>query len=430
MVEGPGCTRNGTKVQAAVGKKATSDVAPASPALPPQLAGSLAGLTLAEAFTVGKELFLIFTAFEDAPTHPHSETAADVGVRLHFGMNGSMRVRKAKAGDTQNKSSGWRQKSDPTLRLYFVTDGDASNYTVLEAWETTVSPVSARNARIKLTNLRSRDVCSTSFNAQDVFTAIRQSGNNLIIADALLNQNLMPGAGNIIKIESLHRSRVDPRRVVSSLTDGELRRVIRHTRKYSMDWLKTGRAGTKLVYNQTTCGTCNGVSVKMQKMGGSEANGSGQGHAFMSRVTFWCTVCQPLQVASGENRAQASAPGSANRTTTESNGQQAHCPQHGHTSLKLRRARNGNNGLRIFFTCTRKDCQYFLWADSTFSQCRCGKKTVLRVSKTERSGGRWFLCCASGDKSKGGSSSNGCGHFEWASDKQLGPLRCLLTPLL
>eukprot|EP00580_Thalassiosira_gravida_P011784 CAMPEP_0201629786 /NCGR_PEP_ID=MMETSP0493-20130528/4323_1 /ASSEMBLY_ACC=CAM_ASM_000838 /TAXON_ID=420259 /ORGANISM="Thalassiosira gravida, Strain GMp14c1" /LENGTH=373 /DNA_ID=CAMNT_0048100837 /DNA_START=63 /DNA_END=1185 /DNA_ORIENTATION=- len=291
----------------------TSNTTFAPPTLPHHLAGELAGQTLAEAFTVGKELFLIFTTPSDDDTPTDYEATA---LRLHFGMNGSLIARKVKSSNLQKKSSGvapWKQKNEPSLRLYLIDENQSwhggpsssssSNYVVVEAWDTTVQyPISGVNSRNKLMKLSSRDVCSVLFNAQDVFTSIREMGNNLIISDAILNQDIFPGVGNIIKIESLHLSKIDPRRIVSSLSDVELRRLIRHTRKFSMDWLKSGRAGPKLVYNQTSCGTCQGMTVKMQKIGGytsggaNNGNSSGKGHAFMSRVTFWCTVCQPMNV--------------------------------------------------------------------------------------------------------------------------------------
>ena len=462
MVEGPGATRNGRKVQLAVGKTVvdTPFVSEAlldslvPPTLPSRLVGELDRYTLEEAFTVGKELFLIFTdACIDTLGSNTEANSTSVALRLHFGMNGSLHARKVKSTNLDKKPSGvapWKQNNDPSLRLYLIdgrnqsgcTSNASNNYTVVEAWDTTVTfPVSATNSRDKFISHSSRDACSTLFNAQNVYTAIRQS-ENLIVSDALLNQDIFPGVGNIIKIESLHLSRIDPRRLVRSLSDVELRRLIRHARKYSMDWFKTGRAGTKLVYNQTTCGTCHGMTVKMQKIGGAGSDGdnnnTGKGHAFMSRVTFWCTVCQPLNVNEGNtttstaNAGHRNIMGNAANTAGVNRPGRGQCPQHGQRSMKLCRVRKGGqNTLRIFFTCKR-GCSYFEWADGSFSSCKCGKKAILRVSKTERSGGRWFLCCASGDKSnKGnGSNSNGCGHFEWAKDEQMAPLLSLLTPLL
>ena len=444
MVEGPGATRNGKKAQVAVGQRVIS-VPPSNdsnippPTQPQNLVGELSAThtILEEAFSIGKEVFLIFT----------SSMGTETALRLHFGMNGSLSARKVTNNNFQkNNVAPWKKDKEPSLRLYFGSCSDSlSNYVVVEAWETTVSyPVSATHARTKCMELISRDVCAELFNAQDMFTAIRESGNSLIISDALLNQDICPGVGNIIKIESLHRSKVDPRRRVSSLTDPELRRIIRHTRKFSMDWYKTGRAGKKLVYNQTICGTCQGMTVKMQKIGGesqsnvttiNNSNDPKKGHAFMSRVTFWCSSCQPnigsnvpLASLSKElsNQPIDNAVSTANNIPNKSQ-----CPQHWNTT-KLSRARKENaNHLRIFYSCKKKSCQHFAWADSHFPNCKCGKKTVLRVSKTERSGGQWFLCCASGDRSSSSSKGNGCGHFEWAKDDvHLTPIRSLLTPLL
>ena len=439
MVEGPGCTRNGRKVQLAVGKAFLDAPLAAPPTLPRHIivGGVLAAnrALLLEAFTVGKELFLIFTATDD-----------DIALRLHFGMNGSLSARKVKACDLQKQPSGiapWKQGKEPSLRLYFLdtsgghSPGSTSNnnsYVVVEAWDTTVNyPVSASKSRNKMIESTSRDVCSSLFNAQNVFTAIRELGNNMIISDALLNQDICPGVGNIIKIESLHRAMIDPRRIVSSLTDPELRRVIKHARIYSMDWLKSGRAGTKHVYNQTTCGTCRGTTVKMQKIGGvssadDNSNDRGKGHAFMSRVTFWCTVCQPSNTTAAKDT-NATFP---TKSPVEMFSRpQIQCPQHGTKSLKLSRVRKDSpNYLRLFLSCNSKGCQYFAWVDNEFPNCRCLKKAILRIAKTERSGGRWFMCCATGDKSMKGNSINGCGFFEWATDDHLAPFRSLLTPLL
>ncbi|KAL3781593.1 hypothetical protein HJC23_007113 [Cyclotella cryptica] len=448
MVEGPGATRNGRKLQVAVGKTVTvsydEPTNEKSTPLPLDVAHTLAGQLLEASFTVGKELFLIFKESNDGA---ESESA----LRLHFGMNGSLNVRRA--GNTSFGSPAWKQNQTPSLRLCFVGH-QSSHLTILEAWDTTVTfPVSVDTARNKLLKLSSKDACSALFNAQEVFASLREEGQSLSISDALLHQEIFPGVGNIIKIESLHRAQIDPRRKVSSLSDVELRRIVRHARKFSMDWLNTGRAGTKLVYNQTVCGTCQGMTVKMQKIGGgSDDSAPGKRNGLMSRVTFWCTSCQPMTIEDGvSNQSTLNFPTytadkeniphfSSTQGVLSSNPKSAaghmagtfvaQCPQHGQKSIKLCRARNSTkqNTLRIFFTCKYRGCQYFSWADTQFPSCKCGLKTVLRVSKTERSGGRWFLSCAQGDKRS--ANNNGCGHFEWARAEHLAPLGSLLSPLL
>ena len=181
MVEGPGATRNGRKVQIAVGKTSidnpkVNDVESshklfsslettlAAPLPPFHFPRELSSRTLTEAFTVGKELFLIFSACREASSAHESK---EVALRLHFGMNGSLNTSKFNSKHTQNKTSGvarWKQKKSPSLRLCFVDEwygssfSDYSEYTILEAWETTVTYLaSAAIARDKLLNLRSRD---------------------------------------------------------------------------------------------------------------------------------------------------------------------------------------------------------------------------------------------------------------------------------
>ncbi|KAL7462533.1 hypothetical protein ACHAXS_002913 [Conticribra weissflogii] len=465
MVEGPGATKNGRKVQTAVGKSlcVPTDLDCGNNPLRPPIAQELVGYTLIEAFTVGKELFLIFSE-SIGRDGTLNQTPRESALRLHFGMNGSLNTRKfnpIRGNDKMYGVAPWKRNKASTLRLYFANQNNHANngsldFLIIECWETNVSyPVSVSMARNKLTNNSSRDICSSLFNAQDAFTCLKERGRRMNISDALLDQEISPGVGNIIKIESLHRAKIDPRRAVSSLSEGELRRVVRHTRQFSMGWLKSGRAGEKLVYNQTVCGTCKGLTVKMQKFGGgsdvNKINGGdanivgGGGAAYMSRVTFWCSSCQPMTT---ETRIHSHAPNlyeSAHIKTTRQFNETAAlsrvvapkgcCPQHGEKSVKLRRARNSNyqNTSRIFFTCKYKDCQYFSWADAHFPNCSCGKKVTLRISKTERSGGRWFLCCPISDRSNmshGSKGVFGCGHFEWASNDHLGPLCSLLTPLL
>ena len=172
----------------------------------------------------------------------------------------------------------------------------------------------------------------------------------------------------------------------------------------------------------------------MQKMGGGGPKMNGSNHAYMSRTTFWCRLCQPCGEMGGSNAGP-------NHNET----QQAlvppipfiaiACPQHGGCLLRRVRKSDSPNLSRIFRICKVRQCQYFEWADGGFPSCRCGRKAILRVSKTERSGGRWFLSCSRGDKRGSNHNNNpektaGCGFFEWAKPEVLAPLGSALTPLL
>jgi hypothetical protein len=138
------------------------------------------------------------------------------------------------------------------------------------------------------------------------------------------------------------------------------------------------------------------------------------------------------------------------------------CPTHGSSTICLKRTHKpGPNHCRIFLTCRARACPFFRWMDDGFPSCRCPsalvggggpmqgrpadpppsrsafKRSVLRISKTSHSGGKWFFSCAQGGKKRGSggvggspTSDEGCGFFSWASEVQLQALGGLMTPLL
>jgi hypothetical protein len=105
MVEGPGATRNGRKAQAAVGctveavaLPSTCDVSKSN-----ALNEHLIGCILCEAFSVGKEVFLIFL-----------KNAEEVAVRLHFGMNGCLYCAQSISVPP------WKQEKEATIRMTLI----------------------------------------------------------------------------------------------------------------------------------------------------------------------------------------------------------------------------------------------------------------------------------------------------------------------
>lgn len=412
MVEGPGATRNNRKARAAIGC-VVRDVSPE------RFREKIQNKRLDQVFSVGKEVFLVF---ED-DTNDNQEAIA---LRLHFGMAGCLY-----STQTGKLSSvpPWRRNKASSLALKFESSSPQdksapamSTRIAIETKDATTSLVSAKVAKSKLARLGSRDVCASNFDPDAVMKAILEKRSAAMITDAILDQERFPGVGNIIKIEGLHRARIHPRRTVSALSKEELESVIRNCREYAMAWLSSGRAPKKAVYNQTICGTCTRETVKMVKMGHD-----------LSRVTFWCTVCQPFsgdkentgQHEIGQQTEHVSLSDAFLRTAPC-------CPQHGSASLLLRRVRSVDspNRNRIFRSCKIRSCPYFSWADSHFPSCRCQQTTMLRISKTERSGGQWFLSCRhnSGNNSK--QRRSGCSFFSWAQPAHLKPFGRSLTPLM
>ena len=318
MVEGPGATRNGRKVQPVVGLVLTEIN---SNIMPPTKTKTLEGRRLESAFSVGKEVFLILGPVilgrtvlhqnENENTNTNTNTYKSpkeqqssennnkpIALRLHFGMNGCLTVRNP--GES-SKLAPWRKndKSSKKCTIKFsrssvVVDDelnhlirDDTTMVIIETVASTCTVVSAFVAQSKLTRLATRDVCGGSniFEPQAVLESILEKRSNAMVCDALLDQDRFPGVGNIIKIEGLHKAGIHPRRFVEGLSREELMKTILECRTYAMGWLSSGRAPTKRVYNQTKCGSCRTGRVRMVKMGTD-----------LSRVTFWCEKCQPFIV--------------------------------------------------------------------------------------------------------------------------------------
>ncbi|NIJ69448.1 DNA-formamidopyrimidine glycosylase family protein [Xanthomonas sp. 60] len=108
-----------------------------------------------------------------------------------------------------------------------------------------------------------------------------------LVCDALLDQTLFSGVGNIIKNEVLYRIRVHPQTQVGDLPPRLLGRLIKEARQYSFDFLEWKRAFELKqhwqVHTRRTCPGCGGPLSK-QYLG------------LTRRRTFFCPHCQPRYV--------------------------------------------------------------------------------------------------------------------------------------
>ena len=535
MVEGPGTTRNSQKasrmlhakvldikVQSTSTSGGTTTVnhndiqkMNGTPASESPVPSWWTNRELSEVIKIGKELFLVFSKISSQDifstrTRPCTSGAStrnndinnprdqDLALRLHFGMVGSLQINNSSTAPRTNKGG----QSEATLEITFDTQK------VLRTYSTTISkPINAKAARLKFSRLNTHDVCSPTFclrHVLDQLQQIRSSGGvnhhhtnghehtrqynwytgakpSTIISDILLNQNILPGIGNVIKVEGMHEARIHPQRTLQSLSRSELEDVISCSKEYAMKWLRSGKSPIKFVYNESICGTCIQRSVRICRVGGT------------NRTTFWCGNCQTMENASisistitqahaaAVRASEALAAGgeheheneneyalqermnhesspitnvtnigptqqsqSQSSSSTQTKMIRKVCPTHGPSSVILRRCKKkGINEQRIFYTCKSRGCNFFCWADGGFPTCKCHgankSRAVLRISKTNKTGGRWFFFCAKrkgesggggGGGGRSGGNGNGCGYFQWAEDKYLDRYGHLLTPLL
>src|SRR5205807_9223766 len=105
------------------------------------------------------------------------------------------------------------------------------------------------------------------------------------VGDALLDQRLVAGIGNLWKAEALWEARVSPWCPVGEVSDEELRDVLHAAHALMTASVEAGR-GRRLVYNRAGrgCRRC-----------GTPIHARGQGDA--NRTAYWCPACQAFPSA-------------------------------------------------------------------------------------------------------------------------------------
>jgi endonuclease-8 len=106
---------------------------------------------------------------------------------------------------------------------------------------------------------------------------------DMLVCDALLNQDIFAGVGNIIKNEVLFRIRVHPLSTVGALSAPKLRQMVEEARTYSFDFLRWKKLyvlkANWLAHAKTMCPRC-GIPFSKGKFGKTQ------------RRAFFCEHCQ------------------------------------------------------------------------------------------------------------------------------------------
>ena len=112
-----------------------------------------------------------------------------------------------------------------------------------------------------------------------------KNATDLLICDALLDQNIFSGVGNIIKNEVLFRIMVHPQSLMRKLPLSKTKALVKEAVAYSFEFLawkkKFGLKKHWLVYNKKICPRCN-IPLKKQYLGKT------------NRRSFFCDNCQVL----------------------------------------------------------------------------------------------------------------------------------------
>jgi endonuclease VIII len=130
----------------------------------------------------------------------------------------------------------------------------------------------------------SADVLSDEWNPRAARKKLKQIPETLV-TDALLDQNIFAGVGNIIKNEVLYRVKVHPLSCIGELPPLKLSALIREARLYSFDFLEWKKQYVLrkhwLVHKKKFCGR-DGALIQKEHLGKT------------NRRTFFCEACQVL----------------------------------------------------------------------------------------------------------------------------------------
>jgi endonuclease-8 len=126
------------------------------------------------------------------------------------------------------------------------------------------------------------DVMSDSWDAAAARKKLRAKPD-MLVCDALLDQTLFAGVGNIIKNEVLFRIRVHPLSTIGELPARKLRELVEQARQYSFDFLAWKKAYVLkkhwLAHAKRTCARC-AIPLTKAHLGKT------------MRRSFFCERCQ------------------------------------------------------------------------------------------------------------------------------------------
>ena len=119
---------------------------------------------------------------------------------------------------------------------------------------------------------------------------LRRSDQRRDLGDALLDQRLVAGIGNVWKAEALWRARLSPWNRLADMTDDELRTAL-HEAARLMRASLAGHRAPRRAYRRAgpPCPRCSETILSR-----------GQGDD--NRIAYWCPRCQPAGQLKGEAR--------------------------------------------------------------------------------------------------------------------------------
>ena len=123
------------------------------------------------------------------------------------------------------------------------------------------------------------DLLAADFDSEQAIAAIRADPARGL-GDALLDQTLVAGIGNIFKSEACFAARIDPWRSIGDLSDQELGFGLQAAREQMLEPLPA------------TVATASPVSPQRRPLSSLRGPISSRGQGDANRTTYWCPGCQ------------------------------------------------------------------------------------------------------------------------------------------
>lgn len=185
----------------------------------------------------------------------------DFTLRIHFLMFGSYRINE--------------EKVQP-VRLNLTFENGAINFYACS--------VKILEGDVNAHYDFSSDVMSVEWNPRKAKAKLKKAPQELV-CDALLEQDIFSGVGNIIKNEVLYRIGVHPESTVGKLPAMKMKRLIEEARNYSFDFLEWKRQFELkkhwLAHTKKICLRCDLPIIKKHT-------------GIKNRRSFFCLKCQRL----------------------------------------------------------------------------------------------------------------------------------------
>mmetsp|Transcript_120154 Transcript_120154/g.285487 ORF Transcript_120154/g.285487 Transcript_120154/m.285487 type:complete len:489 (-) Transcript_120154:52-1518(-) len=380
MVEGPSCKRKAERLQVLLYQRVLAVLA-ACGSHPSDL-DRCRGQMVRKVATVGKELFLVLD---------------NLVIRLHFGMSGGADFvcagHEASRVHRRPRSTGVEfQFSNGRLVLRDAT-----------ARVTTFAYLANCEAR------RPFDILNPSFDWEGAIKRLKEAAADRKVCDLVMDQLLLPGVGNVIKVEGLFAARVHPLTPGKALSDSCWWALLRGLRDCALQWYSALKGRGKLFkvcYGRKTCSHCRSQVVLMRE-------------GALRRISYYCPTCQ----VGDSNRCVQCDPNSAlnpgcrqgepgaKRSQTDCAVRELVRPQCScRQACELKQTfKPGPNRERHFFTCAKQRCRTFQWLDAQLPTCAHGRTKMRQVLKLGANNGRFFAACP---------LRCGCDFFQWLRWKE------------